>query len=179
MGQERQPPARGEPPPLPLPPAVTHLEPGAIGCSQVMAESTGKEAAVEVAPPSPPPTLPLLLPHSPPRNTPSSSHTPPPPNTLPLPRSPPPNPSPSNTSPSPTHSSLPPTLPSHTACCPSLSHPFLGWALCSEFPKEGEEDWDLRELGKEARAGGCSPRSDCGRNRHRTGLWRATARPSS
>lgn len=37
---------------------------------------------------------------------------------------------------------------------PFPSHPFLGWALSSEPPKEGEEGRNPGELGKEPRAGG-------------------------
>ena len=132
MGEERHPPAWEEPPPSPLPPASHTPGTWSHRCSQVMAESTRKEEAGGGGSPChSPPTLPLLLPQF----------------------SSPQHPSPSNISPSPPHSSLPPTLCSHIACCPSLSHPFLGWALCSEPPKEGEEDRDLRELGKEARVG--------------------------
>ena len=50
----------------------------------------------------------------------------------------------------------PPPLPHSPSSPPTLptALPFLGWALCSETHKEGEEGRDLRELGKEARAGG-------------------------
>ena len=50
----------------------------------------------------------------------------------------------------------PPPLPHSPSSPPTLpvALPFLGWALCSETHKEGEEGRDLRELGKEARARG-------------------------
>lgn len=45
----------------------------------------------------------------------------------------------------------PPPLP-HCPPTVPIALPFLGWAMRSQAPKEGEEGRDLRELGKEARA---------------------------
>ena len=74
--------------------------------------------------------------------------------------------------------------PSHTPPSPPFPVPFwVGTVLRPPPRKEGAEGGVLRELGREAGAAiqgwGCSPRPDCGRNRHRTGLLQTTARPSS
>ena len=70
--------------------------------------------------------------------------------------------------------SSPPTLPI------ALPFPIVFWGgQMLRAPQGRRGGPGPRRAGKGAQGWGCSPRPDCGRNRHSTGLWRATARPSS
>lgn len=72
------------------------------------------------------------------------------------------------------HTLLPSTLPIALPF-PSLS----GVGIELRAPQGRRGGPEPRRAGKGAQGWGCSPRPDWGRNRHSTGLWRATARPSS